>query len=163
MLRCASCVPHPVVSSRNLGSHAELNRAAKYVFRPDGTREYRHTIQRYPRFLQMCCRAATRYLRCTGGRVSPAEAANRLFANKKSAHPSAAIAWVALTTPATRSQGRNWERLRGAPGHVRDPRQKLHKLKLRFAIAYQPPPSPRSRIQPPDTPSLAAPTVIPVK
>src|SRR5437763_7346148 len=45
------------------GKHAELIPTAKYVLRPAGTREYRQTTQQYPRFLQTCCRDATRYLR----------------------------------------------------------------------------------------------------
>src|SRR6266566_1992617 len=48
LMRCASYVPHPVAGPKQCcGKHAELIPGATYGLRPEGTREYHLTTQKY--------------------------------------------------------------------------------------------------------------------
>jgi hypothetical protein len=100
-------------------------------------------------------------------RIGRGRPVNRLFTNWKSARCRSGRLNLRVTRPIENATGSASPAPPVTSGdcHVRttfsqDLRQKL---KSRFAVAYQPPPSPRSRIQPADTPSFAAPTAIPVR
>jgi hypothetical protein len=169
MLRCASCVPHPRhQSKKSCGSHAELSPCCKVRSSPGRNKGIPLTHTTIPKISPdvLPSRNAIPSIR-PGPCQAPARNGQSIVCEQEiSAAKRSERLGLLDDTGNPVARGATGSALPAPPmtsGPESDPRQKLQKLKSRFAVAYQPPPSPRSRIQPPDTPSLAAPTVIPVR